>query len=237
MRLMVVSAAFLAFIFTTAMAGFPIQQEVKCPIGGRNVQVTSTPSCSYFGEHRRMSFWTPSSCDFITRLPVCRGNKFPIYKEFSDDEVKRLKKFVRTADYRDLKAESRYFRAYEIDRFLSPDRDEAELFDLLLEGLWYDARALTYDVSDYMSAFMRAGTKVSDADRDGNAFASAIFAYYLYRSKRPEEAAPILERLRGSQVYKDQEVLQDYVEAIDACIKKTRIACEPDARIFPSEDE
>lgn len=57
-----------------------------------------------------------SSCDFVTRLPVCDKEAFPIYKEFSAAENVQPKQIVQTNWYQKAKPQSRYLRAYLVEK-------------------------------------------------------------------------------------------------------------------------
>jgi len=222
---------------SSVYAGTPIEQKIECPIGGKSFSITSTASCSSFGDGRHMSFWVPSSCDFVTRLPVCSRYKFPVYKEFSDDEKKRLKTHVKSKEYRALRKQSRYFRAFMVDRFLSPERNVGELFSLLLEGFWYDSAALTYESDTYMRSFLDSGRALSILENEENYYAQAITAYFLYRADQTDEAQSVLANVKKSDAINEEDLLRDYVEAIEQCINKRRVACSPASRLKLEEQE
>ena len=58
-------------------------------------------SCSSMGA--TMSLRPITSCDFVTRLPVCPSNGLPLFKDFPADEVARPERYVQTPDYAALR--------------------------------------------------------------------------------------------------------------------------------------
>ena len=215
----------------------PFEQEVSCPVGGEKFSYVGTGSCSYSGGNRRMSFWTPSTCDFITRLPVCPSNKLPLYKDFSADEIEKLKKILKTKTYRRLKKKSRFFRAYQLERQLNPDAEVGFAYDLLLGGLWYDEASLTHQNEEYLSAFfLEAEAGIEQASSVNKPFDQAIVAYFYYRAGDQGNAKRLLEMVKLSDAYQD-EPLQSYVNAIEQCISNKRQACSPGDRISPGDND
>jgi len=118
------------FLSTSAMAGIPIEDEVTCPVGGEKFKITSTASCSTMG--RMLSLQPVTSCDFVTRLPICPKNKLPMYRDFDDDEIKTIKAFMKTKAYKEALSESPYIRAYLLSKEIESSESQESFFLIIL---------------------------------------------------------------------------------------------------------
>lgn len=86
----------MVFSAGTAFAGMPVETPFTCPVGGEEFVITDTMSCSEMG--RTMLLRPVTSCDFVTRLPVCPGNGFPAYRDATEEELARLDTLVASED-------------------------------------------------------------------------------------------------------------------------------------------
>lgn len=91
------------------IAGMPVRQTMKCPIGDSSFEFTTTASYSIFGS--RPDGKPYGSWEFPLALPVCPTNGLVIYKEFSKAEVAKLTGLVASGEYKALAADVPYYRA------------------------------------------------------------------------------------------------------------------------------
>lgn len=117
-----------------AKAGTPYPVKMKCPVGGKSFTHLDTMSYTTWGERpdgRPYGSWT-----FPTPLPVCPDNGLVIYREYSRDEVSKLKALIAAPEYRALVAQDTdYYRAAWLARSLEPAGDETAHW-LLLRASW-----------------------------------------------------------------------------------------------------
>ncbi|MCB2130696.1 MAG: hypothetical protein KDE03_16930, partial [Rhodobacteraceae bacterium] len=135
-------AASSLFLATAVHAGIPVEEDITCPVGGETFTIVSTMSCSSMGA--TMSLRPLTSCDFVTRLPVCPSNGLPLFKDFPADEVARLERYVQTPDYAALRDLAPALRAYHVAKFLGDETDHERLW-LLIDAALYDAPASRSD--------------------------------------------------------------------------------------------
>jgi hypothetical protein len=213
MRLSVILVVAAILGALRAFAGEPIDEEVVCPVGGEKFNITSTMSCSEQGT--TMSLRRETTCDFITRLPVCPGNGLPIYREFSQVEVKSLEAFLQTETYAALGSKSPYLRAYAIEDHLA-GTGTATTFNIMLRAVWYDSEVVRAD-PDGMALFLKEAEgerlRASPGDKP---FLLALTAYQLAAAGRDDEARIWLEEARASG--EPSEFLKSYIDAVNNCI-------------------
>lgn len=92
-----------------AHAGFPVKQEMICPVGGEKFSFATTGSYSTWGG--RPDGKPYGSWRFPLDLPECPGNGLVVYKEFAAADLPRLRGLVESADYKALRRERPYYRA------------------------------------------------------------------------------------------------------------------------------
>jgi hypothetical protein len=93
-----------------AHAGFPVSQEMTCPIGGERFTFTTTGSYTIFGyrpDGKPYGSWT-----FPLDLPECPSNRLIVYKDFSPEELARLPDLLARPEYRALGDEAQYYRLH-----------------------------------------------------------------------------------------------------------------------------
>lgn len=221
----------LLFLFSgnAAWAGFPIEETVTCPVGGEKFTVTETASCTTFG--RTMSFRPITSCEFVTRLPVCPSNGLPVYQEFAEDQVAELRSFLETPDYAALKELPPWRRAYGLSAHLGQSGTETA-FWLLMNAMWYEAGSFFESRSALDHLLHEAEFELKRTPQESQAFLNAILAYALAHAGRIEES---VERLTlAKQAQETPEYLQQYISAIEACQSNAESPdCHPDAAFVP----
>jgi hypothetical protein len=224
----ILAITFLAFS-SLAYAGTPTDEDVICPVGGETFTITGTRSCSTMGA--TMSLQQMTSCDFITRLPVCPSNGLPMYREFDDGEIERLTAFIQTDTYAALRDKSDYFRAYAVEQHLGGESD-ASPFWLLQSGFWYDRAAMSSE-PDVMSVYLNAALKEKESVEAGDKpYFLALVAYQLGATGDVTGAKVWLEEARAATDGSDY--LNQYISAVEDCLEKMNGAeCGPDRPFDP----
>ncbi|TRW16961.1 hypothetical protein [Glacieibacterium frigidum] len=129
MRILMLAAL---LVVTPVLAGTPYVAKKRCPIGGERFDHVETVSYSTWGA--RPDGKPYGSWEFPLALPVCPGNRLVMYRDFTPDEVARLKPMVASTTYRALASETPYYRAAWLARTLDPASDEA--LGLLYRAIW-----------------------------------------------------------------------------------------------------
>ncbi|MCV0429013.1 MAG: hypothetical protein K5905_26460 [Roseibium sp.] len=226
------------FVIGPTRAGTPVHVEQKCPIGGETFIIVKSPSCSYFGQS--MSFRRVSTCDYITRLPVCPGNDLPIFREFSTEEVGKLSEFVETEEFGRLRQLDPWQRAYKVEEYLGQTGSSSG-FLLLLQALWYENESFLAD-EQFLDLF--AAEAEAEIDRVENAekpFVAAILAYAFAAAENRQQADAWFERAKSlnEQVGNDassSDFLRSYLTKLSTCRNNmTSAECSPDAPFEPEQ--
>ena len=111
MRLGILAASAAMLVpLASAQAGFPVSEEMTCPIGGERFTFTTTGSYSIWGY--RPDGKPYGSWEFPLDLPECPSNRLIVYKEFSADELERLEALLARPEYRALGDEAQYYRLH-----------------------------------------------------------------------------------------------------------------------------
>ncbi len=198
-----------------AQAGFPVQDKMTCPLGGKSFEVTSTASCSSMGVY--MNLQSVTSCDFVTRLPQCPDNGLWVYKDFSDDELELLPAILDSENYKLAGSMSRYYQAYLIEQAL-PEPDMVTSFFLLQQGIWYDPIEETLDDPKFYAAYEATLTPaLDDEELESAEFYEAAQIMYMIHHGALEEAnykykAIIVEDKSDNEYYKS------YLNALNYCL-------------------
>lgn len=210
-----------------APAGIPTEGLLKCPVGGEAFMVTGTTSCTVMG--RTMSFRPYTSCDYITRLPVCPSNGLPLYREFTGAEVESLSRLVRSEDYRALRARSKWQRAYAVAGHLK-DAGTTAGFNLMLGFFWYETDAFLQSSSALADFLLEVRAELAGADAQEVPVIQAIAAYALFLAGNAEEAESFLKAARSAEEI--PAALDSYLDRIEACSANMDAPdCGPEARI------
>ncbi|HEY0012498.1 MAG TPA: hypothetical protein VGB79_06545 [Allosphingosinicella sp.] len=111
-----IAAAAAAAISAPATAGMPVEQRMRCPIGGRNFTYVTTSSYSTWGarpDGKPFGSWS-----FPLALPECPDNGLIVYEPFDEAAVARLRPLVASTEYQALRrsGDTSYYRAYWLMR-------------------------------------------------------------------------------------------------------------------------
>lgn len=192
-----------------AGAGHPILIEMKCPVGGKRFNHTSTQSYSIWGS--RPDGKPYGSWDFPMPLPVCPDNRLPIYKDFSAQEVRKLRPLIRSPEYREMRErETSYYAAYWLmTRLGEPLEDRmGVLLQAIWEADWHPELKRRYQV-EFVEL---AGEMAEEPDRLDWLVGKGRAANALRELGRFDEAAALLASLPTSSL--DVEVpAEKYGEA------------------------
>jgi len=200
------------FLPMVAIAGSPIDDEVTCPVGGEKFVITGTTSCSTMG--RMLSLQPITSCDFVTRLPICPKNKLPMYRDFNDDEVKTITAFMKTKAYKDALTESPYFRAYLLSKEIE-NSESQESFFLIQNALWYGKN--TSQISDIYQTEL--DETLPKFDEDNRPFWLAAGSFQNWVSGDVEKAKQRLQDAK-SIADSDNKFLDRYLKRLDDCFSR-----------------
>ncbi|WP_368187955.1 hypothetical protein [Aestuariibius sp. HNIBRBA575] len=193
-------------------AGTPVEETLTCPIGEETFAIVGTASCSILG--RYMSFRPQTTCEFVTRLPVCPSNDFPMYQPFSPDQITALTVFVETDEYQEIRQLSLWLRAYAIAQHMGQSGDPVT-FSLMLNALWFTTEDVISNDAQ-MDVFMaEAEQEMARAVGPDRGFLAAIIGFALLSADREAQAAPYLETAASHR--EASEYLDAYLTAIDAC--------------------
>jgi hypothetical protein len=133
-RYVQVAAALVAlFQVTPSHAGMPMPVEMKCPIGGEKFTFISTMSYSNWGSRpdgKPYGSWT-----FPLPVPACPKNGLVLYKDFSDDELKKLKQLLKKPDFQRVRYETAYYRVAWFMRALHDNEERVALW-MINQASW-----------------------------------------------------------------------------------------------------
>ncbi|SIO04347.1 hypothetical protein SAMN02745824_2739 [Parasphingorhabdus marina DSM 22363] len=227
---------FGAMLFATAAhAGIPVTNDVECPVGGENFQTVGTASCSNFGGSQDFLLKVSTSCDFVTRLPQCPGNRLPMYKKFSDDEIKRLESYLQSREFQSFSSRSRYFIAKKVDDFLvSGGSEKVVSIYFLLGGLQHD-RGNTLSDPEYL-AFLDSFDAASLAERskDDLPYIRLVIAYTHFVRKSYDEAQKLLDLVKSSVPERENKFLTTYITRLESCMAETgETSCRSTEQVMP----
>lgn len=221
--------ALLIVASTPVSSGIPAEKEMSCPIGGETFTITTTLSCG--DEGRTISFRPVTTCDFVTRLPVCPSNGLPIYKGFSPNELERITLFLETDNYQELLKISPFLRAYQLEKSLTEQRT-SESFGLILHAMWWESETFYISESTVASFAQEAEAEFSRAPQQDQAILAGITAYVLAVAGNTEEARIWLEKANAAIAPNDY--IAHYLATIRNCFSKMASnECQPEAMFEP----
>lgn len=198
-------------VSTSATAGMLIEEKVTCPVGGQKFKIDGTASCSTMG--RTLSLKPITSCDFITRLPVCPKNKLTMYRDFNDAEIKNIETFMQTKAYKTALTEPAYVRAYHLAKIIE-DEKSLEPFLLLQSAVWYNQS--NSQISNlYEKELQQARLNM---DKEDLPFWLAAGSFEAWSHQDIERAK---QRLQDAKTHADpeNEYLGRYIKRLDGCYK------------------
>lgn len=173
---------------TNANAGFPVEVEKTCPVGGEEFTFITTGSYSTFGarpDGKPYGSWT-----FPLEMPVCPENALVMYRDFEEDELTELTQLVLSDSYQGLRDETSYYRASWLSERLDGEESRSYVW-LLMRATWqvdhdpelkaryqleFAEKATRFDVDpeDTDSLFLRF--RVANAYRELGNFEAALTA-------------------------------------------------------------
>ncbi len=229
MRPSITCLGFCLLLSAPASAGIPVPEHVTCPIDGLIFEVTGTASCSYFGY--TMALAPVTSCDFVTHMPQCPGSGFPVYRDFTDDEVARLRDLVASDAYAAVSAQSPYYVAWYAEDYLGTD-DAWLRFNLLARGLARDPGHTLADTAYLELMASEAPDALPGADPESRPFYTALTAFALIHAGHDGDAAAMLDELEASGDTAANDYLRAYVGAVRQCLADPASEfCDPTTEI------
>lgn len=218
-----IALIFALSIGQTADAGTPTSETVECPIGGETFEVTGTMSCSVNG--RYMSMRGQSSCDFVTRIPVCPSNGLPLYRDFSDEELGILEAFIQTPEYAAMREKSPHQVAYGVAHHLGETMSSIG-FSLSLGAWWYEGDAFLANPRIQDSFLREAEAELGRADVGDAPFVAGLTAFAMAHAGRDDFARRWLNEAKNR--LGEDAFAKAYVEAVSACLQDlTAEGCSP----------
>ncbi|AZV76650.1 hypothetical protein EBB79_01225 [Parasedimentitalea marina] len=159
-------------------------------------------------------------------MPVCDRESFPIYREFSKDEVKRLKDIVKTGWYQAATSQSRYLRAYLVEREFGTYSEE-DMFWLLQSGHFYDAKN-TFGNEEFYSEFRTAANAyVKVAKPEDQKLVLLLAAFARVHFGDPSKALKMLGSAARIPT-PDTPFFDQYAKLVRACVGKPDVdKCDP----------
>ncbi len=162
MRLLLLTLGLASCAFGSAQAGMPHPQEMKCAVGNEAFTHIGTDSYTTWGS--RPDGKPYGSWRFPQALPVCPGNGLVMYRDFSKDELARLKTLIGSPDYRAMVArDTPYFRAAWLERSLKPD--SGAIAWMTLSASW-EADGIPDLKASYQRAFVDLAAIAKPAPKD-----------------------------------------------------------------------
>ncbi|MFQ1702139.1 hypothetical protein ACJ5NV_16250 [Loktanella agnita] len=172
-----------------------------------------------------------TSCDFVTRIPVCPSNGLPMYREFNDEEVETLAAFIQTPEFAAIKQKPPYQRAYDVAHHLG-DTMSPVGFSLSLSAWWYETDAFVANPRIQDSFLREAEAELGRSDADGAPVLAALTAFAAAHAGRDDYARRWLAEGRSRLGDNPQGIA--YLEAVAACLADISAAgCAPDDRFEP----
>lgn len=157
----------LAALAAPAHAGFPVESEETCPVGGEKFTYATTGSYTIFGQ--RPDGKPYGSWFFPLALPECPSNALVVYRAFKPEEIPALTALVASPEYQALRSETQYFRASWLAARMESGDPQRAIF-LLLQATW-EADGALETKARYQRAFAEAAQGIApDADDLGTLF-------------------------------------------------------------------
>lgn len=237
---------------STAQAGMPIEQELRCAVGGEAFTHVTTASYTIFGS--RPDGKPYGSWSIPLDLPACPSNGLVMFREFDDAEVKRLTTLIAEPEYRRLiDRDTPYYRAAWLARRLDPQSSDTVW--LLMQAGWETddrpqlrARYLRELVAATEAmprvdetAWLSAQARAVNARRELGEFeaaAAAIAALPLAEeaAAQPSSAGEPTENQAGAlDAAEQRRQIAGFLKALTVVIARRDTSSEPLDMIDPSE--
>jgi hypothetical protein len=217
-----------ANLASVAIAGIPIDETVICPIGGKSFTITGTGACTTFGGTQDFLLKVQTSCDFVTRLPKCPENGFPVYKAFTPTEIALLNDYAKGDEFAAMATRSRFYIAKKVDDFLI-SKGSAPTFNFwcLLGGLQQDREATINDV-EYLGWVKSVGrADLSKASKDDAPIIQLVLAYVAYLTGDFDAATSDLRSVKLDTSVKENAFIQRHVTRLSACVAARNVKLCP----------
>lgn len=131
-------AAGLALAGWGALAGAStfVTTTTMCPVGGESFSHRAYASYSSFGS---LPDGMPiGSAEFPIELTACPENGLVLYRDFEEDEIETLSRFVLSPEYQRLREDEQpYYRAFRIATVMGDDEQQR---GGLLQAAWWQAK-------------------------------------------------------------------------------------------------
>jgi len=192
-----------------------------CPIGGGAVTLPSPETCEETTQ-RTMSLAPANGC--TTRFAQCNENFLPLYKDFTEAELELASQYLQMEAYESAVDSSPYFLAYNLERFLGGDPNLP--FQLLLQGLWYDAPR-SYSDPVYMdNFFFEAGSAFNSAPSEELAALHALVAFAYIQTENIDSARQHLAK--SLALGPATVIVTGYQLAVAECLEDSAsLYCDP----------
>lgn len=174
--------------------------EIVCPIDGKRFTQALAMSGTQFG--LMLDLRPTGAIAAPWPLPVCPDNQFVIYrKDFAEDDIAKLRRFVASPEYAALSTETTYYRAARLEALLGGS-DEL-VADLLLNATWQARTPDEYTryASDALSAHRAVLSRVG-GDRNERADRELVAGELERRLGYFREAQARFERLQKTKEFK-----------------------------------
>ncbi|MDU8926532.1 hypothetical protein RXV86_03955 [Alisedimentitalea sp. MJ-SS2] len=223
-----------AFLFTLmvqpATAGSPINVDLACPIWDETAPAIESPSCSSTGRGT-LSLRSITSCDFITRLPVCPKSGIPLYWGFDGIDPATLEEIVASDAWKALEGKSRYLRAHLLEmrlELLNP----VQRFLLMYGGYQYDLDKSWGD-EQYLSVLLPiADAAIAASNDDMPIFINLMTALALIHAHRPDDAKARIEAARAHPQFAGYPAPGVVADAMTACLHTPEAeTCHPEYEV------
>lgn len=213
-----------------AQAGELLELTERCPFGFGKTTYYATTGCTTFGDRIHINGKQPTSCDFVTVLPVCSKHGLPYYTPYKKGDAKLLREIVNTEGYLALTHKTRFERAAYIDDTLQR-QSPSDRFYMLRNGYFHEGNK-TYSDPAYLKLFKDAANAVlKDFPKDQQPWFVASAAYIQARSGEVEKARRLLAFTDG---YKGEgaDRFRVYARALRACFNDMSApSCAPSATV------
>lgn len=188
-------AACLAVTPITAQTSpdeMPPEQTLRCPIGGQTVAAIPPDACPFAGQ--TLDGRPVTACDAPILLPDCTETGLPLYKTFDAREVAVLTPLLAGDAFAALRAESRFARAFWLERRLRPDGPHNLALFILLDAYRDDPAVADTPMMEQLEATATHMTVAQPEDPATLLALSNTAAWHAYAG-RTEEARAWLDRL------------------------------------------
>lgn len=225
------SYVFILTTFTSQVvyAGSPTSETIECPVGGEAFEITGTASCSSNG--RYMSMRTQSSCDFVTKIPICPTNGLPVYRDFSDEELEDLAAFIKTPEFAAMRDKSPHQVAYGVAHHLGESLSTTG-FSLTLGAWWFEGAAFLANPRIQDSFLREAEAELDRANAADAPIIAGLTAFAMAHAERDDFARKWLSEAKKRQGV--NQYANAYIDAVSACLSDvTAEGCSPYDRFEP----